>query len=246
MACVDAVELGTATGFVVEHESHPYLITNYHVAAGRNPASGQPMHSSCAVPTFLHVFHLMQGPKPPFHWKQFKEPVLDEAGKALWFEHPKFGRAVDVVALPLTNHQGAELHPYDLSSSGLLMDIGTSDGVNIIGFPYGLTAGGAFAIWTRGFVASEPDVDFENLPKFLVDSRTRSGQSGSPVIAYSTGGTHRMKDGGMLLSGQIITNLLGVYSGRINMESDLGIVWKVNTVREILQAKKPGTAGLDA
>lgn len=37
--------------------------------------------------------------------------------------------------------------------------IGPSDGVSVVDFPFGITGGGAFAIWTRGFLASEPEID---------------------------------------------------------------------------------------
>jgi len=30
-------ELGTGTGFVVQHNDQPYLITNYHLAGGSQP-----------------------------------------------------------------------------------------------------------------------------------------------------------------------------------------------------------------
>src|SRR5206468_3833715 len=94
------------------------------------------------------------------------------------------------------------------------LKVGPAEGVSIVGFPFGITGGGAFAIWTRGFVASEPDVDLEDLPSFLVDARTRPGQSGSPVIAYSSGGMTTLADGSSAMFGGPVTNLLGVYSGR--------------------------------
>ena len=52
-------ELGTGTGFVVQHNDHPYLVTNYHVAAGRSPHDGQPLHPSAAVPDTLRMLQLM-------------------------------------------------------------------------------------------------------------------------------------------------------------------------------------------
>jgi hypothetical protein len=57
--------------------------------------------------------------------------------------------------------------------------------MSIIGFPFGMAYGGAMATWVQGFVASEWQVDYGDLPRFLVDSRTRQGQSGSPVIFYT-------------------------------------------------------------
>ena len=238
-------ELGTGTGFVVMHERQPYLITNYHVAAGRSPETGQPTHRSGAVPDTLFI-NLMMPPQPDrVEWQLRAERVLEpETERALWLHHPVHGRRVDVVALPLQNVAGVELHPYDVTGAGPTLRNMPADGVSIVGFPFGITGGGSFAIWTRGFIASEPQVDLYDLPLFLVDARTRPGQSGSPVIAYSAAGPHLLADGSLVLGGGTMTNLLGVYSGRINEQSDLGLVWKVQAVREILAAQQAGVAGL--
>lgn len=237
-------DLSTGTGFVVVHDDQPYLITNYHVAAGRNPATGQPLHSSGAVPDTLRVVQLLTPSAGRVEWQGRDERVLEpDTEKALWLQHPVHGRHVDVVAVPLRNTVGVDSHPYDLTGSGITLKAGPSEGVNIIGFPFGRTGGGAFAIWTRGFIATEPQVDFDNLPCFLIDARTRPGQSGSPVIAYSSGGAHTISTG-IALSGGPVVNLLGVYSGRINDQSDLGVVWKIQVVRDILTARQPGVAGL--
>lgn len=164
---------------------------------------------------------------------------------ALWFEHPKYGRRVDVVALPLRNVQGIYITPYEITAAQRNLRSVPSDGLSVIGFPFSRSAGGKLAIWVRGFIASEPEIDIDGLPRFLIDARTREGQSGSPVIAYSpAGGTHVFADGGTSVGGGPIVNLLGVYSGRINRESDLGFVWKTSTIVAILQAKRRGNAGL--
>lgn len=237
-------ELSSGTGFVVVHDEQPYLITNYHVAAGRNPVTGQPLHSSGAVPDTLRIVQLLESTLGRLEWNSREERVLEpETEKALWLQHPVHGRRVDVVAVPLRNTVGVALHPYDLAGSRLDLKSGPSDGVSIIGFPFGRTAGGAIAIWIRGFIATEPQVDFDNLPCFLVDARTRPGQSGSPVIVYSSGGAHTVSTGIVLSSGPVVS-LLGVYSGRINDHSDLGVVWKVQAVRDILIAQQSGMAGL--
>jgi hypothetical protein len=246
VALCNGRQLGTGTGFVVRHVDQPYLITNYHVAAGRDPSTGQPLHASGAVPDTLRTVHLMaqRGPHE-LRWESRDEPVLElPAERALWLQHPVHGRRVDVVALPLRNLEGVEVHPHALTTGPNDLKAGVSDGVSIIGFPFGLTAGGALGIWTRGFVASEPDIDFDDLPVFLVDARTRPGQSGSPVIVYSSGGPTATADGKLAFFGGPVVTFLGVYSGRINNESDLGKVWKAQAVREILAAQQPGAAGL--
>jgi hypothetical protein len=169
-------------------------------------------------------------------WKSIPQKLLKGDGSAAWLEHPRWGRRVDVVALPLGNlSDELELHPYQLDSSAMQLRTQVSEFVNIIGFPFGRTAGGVFAIWTKGAIASELDVDFDDLPCFLIDARTREGQSGSPVIAYSPGGPTTMADGSLAFMQGPIANLLGVYSGRINEESDLGVVWKVSVINEILE-----------
>lgn len=240
-----SLDLGTGTGFVVQRNDQPYLITNYHVAAGRHPSNGQPRHPTAGVPDTLRVLQLMPAQPGKLQWEPRDERVLDpETDRALWFEHPLHGRKVDVVALPLRNTLGAHLRPYDLTGSAPALQVGPGDGVSVVGFPFGITGGGAFAIWTRGFIASEPDVDLDDLPSFLIDARTRPGQSGSPVIAYSSGGARAMADGSTVVLGGPVTNLLGVYSGRVNEQSDLGLVWKVQAVRDIVAARRPGRNGL--
>jgi hypothetical protein len=222
----------------------PYLITNYHVAAGRDPRTGQPRHQSAAVPDQLAVLHLLSDRRQGLSWQARFEVVLTEDGDARWLEHPKYGRGVDVVALPLTELEGVELHPYDITGAVPQMATGPASAVCVVGFPFGLTAGGAFGIWTRGFVASEPEIGFDDKPLFLIDARTREGQSGSPVVAYHPGGIAAMANGDSAAIGAGLVNLLGVYSGRVNQESDLGLVWKLSAVDEILAGQKVGHAGL--
>jgi hypothetical protein len=104
----------------------------------------------------------------------------------------------------------------------------------VIGFPFGITGGGLLAVWATGFVASEPSVDFDNLPVFLIDCRSRPGQSGSPVVAYRGGGAVAMQGGGTSIFTGAVWRFLGIYSGRINEQSDLGIVWKAAAVQELI------------
>lgn len=136
----NGMELGTGTGFVVVHDNQPYLVTNYHVAAGRNPVNGQPLHPSGAVPDVLRVVQLLGPAAGRIEWQGRDEQVLEpETDRALWLQHPVHGRRVDVVAVPLCNIAGVNLHPYDLAASGLVLKTGPSESVSIIGFPFGRT-----------------------------------------------------------------------------------------------------------
>jgi len=87
---------------------------------------------------------------------------------------------------------------------------------------------------TRLFVASEPDIDFDNVPCFLIDCRLRPGQSGSDVIDYRSGGMVAMENGSSAAFSGPVSRFLGIHSGRINDQSDLEIVWKASAVQEIV------------
>lgn len=236
-ATTNAQELSSATGFVVKHDDNPYLVTNWHVAAGREPLGGSPLSPTGAVPDELVIVHNVAGQLGT--WQGRSEPLYDASGDPLWLEHPDHGRTVDVVALPLTKTTGVDLYPYDLSDPEPRIAFGPSDDVSIIGFPFGMTGGGAFGIWVQGTLATEPNVDFQDLPAFLVDSRTRSGQSGSPVIIYATS-SFRSETGDVNIMTGARERFVGIYSGRTNEQSDLGIVWKAHALTETLEGQRRG------
>ena len=48
--------LASATGFTIEHEGHPFLITNWHVVAGYHPETGQCLSKTGALPDELRMF----------------------------------------------------------------------------------------------------------------------------------------------------------------------------------------------
>jgi hypothetical protein len=162
-------------------------------------------------------------------------------GAPRWREHATHSRAVDVVALELTDVAGVAIYTHDPWAAGPGLAMAVTSGVSIIGFPFGLTGGGGLGVWVRGWIATEPSTDYNNRPCFLVDSRTRQGQSGSPVIIYESGGAVAMADGGTAIFSGPIEQFLGVYSGRINDQSDLGFVWKASAVREIVDSGAVGT-----
>lgn len=91
-----------------------------------------------------------------------------------------------------------------------------------------------FPVWTRGSIATEPNLPVDGLPLMLIDARTRHGQSGSPVILHS-GRTETtvFTNGSLIADGQEHAEWLGVYSGRTDNESDLGRVWHADATRDI-------------
>ncbi len=225
--------LSTGTAFVCPSGVGPVLLTNRHNATGRDQNTDQPLSKTGGVPNEIVVIHNKKG--APGQWIGRVEPLLRN-GSPLWREHPTLGAKADFVALPLTELQDVEVLPYDPSNPGTNLALGPADPVSVIGFPFGVTAGGAFGVWATGFLASEPIVDFADLPIQLIDCRTRQGQSGSPVIAHRNGGMVALEGGGSAAYSGPVFRFLGIYSGRINNESDLGIVWKASAIQQLLSS----------
>ena len=239
--------LAAATGFiVVRPDRSPLLITNWHVVTGRRPDTRQPLATSGEVPDVLTIQHNVRGDLG--RWVAKTERLYSESGEPLWLEHPVHGSYTDVVGLPLTDMDGVECYAYsysgpsghDAASLPAPIKWGPSDFVNVIGFPFGWTGGGNLGIWVQGAVATEPDLDYGNLPRFLIDSRTREGQSGSPVVIYKRNGWVTLADGRPYLIHNPVTLLIGIYSGRLTRESDLGTVWKASIVTAIAEHGKRG------
>jgi hypothetical protein len=215
--------VGTATGFVVEHDNQRYLITNRHVVRGKE---------NVPPPDLILVMQNRAGSIG--NWLPAPETLYDDQGFPLWLEHPEHSEW-DVVALPLKTTEGLAFYSHDPWEKAHMV-VSVTDPLSIVGFPFGVTGGGCFGVYTRGFIATEPLIDWNNLPVFLIDSRTRAGQSGSPVIEFQPRGGVSHTAQGMSISSRTVEHFFGVYSGRLNTESDIGVVWKPKVIREIVEA----------
>lgn len=231
--------ISTATGFVVQWDNQPYLITNWHVVAGRHPQTDKILSPTGAVPDEVRIVH--HGQKLGT-WVVCTEQFLDAQGNSQWFEHPA-GRQVDVIALPLQAVDAqVKLYPFDLSLADTDMIPVVAMPVSIIGFPLGLVATGAFPIWKTGHIASDHDLNYEGQPAFLIDATTRGGMSGSPVVLRLLGGYATKSGKAVLAQARPSTRFLGIYSGRIHNDSEIGIVWRPHVITDILsQASGVGT-----
>lgn len=229
--------LSAATGFLIEGPGGPVLVTNWHSVSGRNSQTGMVLSPTGGIPDEVRIVHMDPGPK--VGWLSVVEPLLDDSGQPRWFEHPVHGPKVDCVALPLTQLDGVGVFPHGLEDL-LHMRTNPGDVVSVVGFPFGLTGGGPLALWATGFVASELEVDRDGLPLFLIDCRARPGQSGSAVLRNVPGDSVRWRDGRIESIDEPGSTLLGIYSGRVNEQSDLGMVWKVSAIAEIIEAMPAG------
>ena len=243
----DSILLSSATGFAVV-KGKKYLITNWHVVSGRHFITNECLNKNCSLPNNLVVTfkaHDSDGLK----WKKEKIELFDKDGNPNWIEHPVYKNKVDIVAIPFdidcNNYHYDDYYPYT-SNYGLVV----TEPVFVIGFPYGLfikNEDEPHAVWTSGTVASDPELNLnmegEELPCFLIDSRTREGQSGSPIIYYSQIGVdpHYVNENGehgIAHWGEPFQKAIAIYSGRINKESDLGYAWKWSVIKEILKTDK--------
>jgi hypothetical protein len=108
----------------------------------------------------------------------------------------------------------------------------------ILGYPFGISLG-TFPIWKRGSIATEPDLAGAagNPHFFLLDTASRPGMSGSPVILRTVSAA-AMERGNLTLSTGTNTRLIGVYSGRLPanepLDAQLGMVWPISLAEEIV------------
>ncbi|QKL71482.1 hypothetical protein HI806_09410 [Ralstonia solanacearum] len=229
------IELASATAFTVNCNGTWYLVTNWHVVTGLNADTEQCLDKQLAVPNILSVNFHAKGPVG--QWLRLDVPILAANGKKVWKEHP-LGRTIDVVAipLPLDITSRVSLYPLELELATVDMLTVAAMPVSVIGYPLGLTAGESWPIWKTGHIASDPDIDFEpGRPAFLVDATTRRGMSGSPVVLRQT--VYLTSNGTQVLAHNITTKFMGIYSGRIHEESEIGRVWRPFVLPEILQGK---------
>lgn len=183
-------------------------------------------------------------------------PLINDDWTPKWRQHKRYGGRVDVAVLPIDDlTERAFLLSWSLDEAhnvppGDLLPIqwpqlGAGDDVFIVGYPYSLTSALSLPLWIRGTVASDPMFGFawagEEMPLFLIDARSREGQSGSAVLRRMPAGRMLMRpDGKPGMTVGISSRIEGVYSGRINDESDLGFVWPMRVVDAICGDGAPG------
>lgn len=248
-----------ATGFFVSNSKNDkYLITNWHVVTGRSPINPQLSNYNGCIPTSL-TFRLHAGNHQSISLSKFNdfEVALNshEGDRPTWLEHPTHKNSVDIVAIKLDDWEQisekcsvltAESWP-DADPS---IKLSAMDDVFLFGYPWGLKSIGEMPIIKRGNVASEPDLDQNGLPRFLIDCRATPSMSGSIAIHRHSGiymPNGKMDDATVFGT---VESIAGIYSGRLsNAEneesqsgaiSEIGIVWRWENVLEIVENGTPG------
>lgn len=248
-------QMATATGFLYEYDDEIFLITNGHNITRINPGTNRRIIDSAAFPVYIRTkgLHVLPNKENILAVTEFFIVELyedSEFRKPKWLVHPENGHSIDVVAIPVEKRakipEHIKLFPINKYNFDTEFEERVGDDVFILGYPFDLTGSLELPIWKRGTIATEPLLDMEGLPKMLVDTATRQGMSGAPVLMRRTG-VHWV--GNTSLSGKefigLIQNFIGVYSGRLGAEDEfkaqLGIVWKKKVIDEILHAKQIAT-----
>lgn len=259
-----AERLGGATAFLVTYPDgsgpRTHIVTAGHVLTGRHADTGLSRNGDDAVyPTELRVWYPVASGSDLVARIVTHQLYVDSANldTARWLTHPS-GPWVDVVALPIPAPPEesfarsvslcwpivgdlygpvlpSEVEGSEAASEPIPLRI--ADRLFVVGFPFEDLGTWPTAIWTTAPIASEPMIRYNDQPSFLVDSRTRAGQSGAPVFLHLTPNDPVWVGGDVYLHEEQIDALVGVYSGRRNRESDLGMVWTTEALEEVLNQK---------
>lgn len=241
----NGLELTKATGSFYRAGDEVFLITNWHVLSGQNPTNFQPTHKSGALPNEVHFPMYLQN-ESPFETCWVTASLVDSSGYRVWLEHCHYGPQVDIAALRVTYFQteietimGLRKRVFYCLTDWVIQGIEYFIGEDlfILGFPLDYRCTGHFPIWKRASIASEPQLNVDNVPMFLIDTATRPGMSGSPAIKITvnsaTASNYDAKDA--IHSRSI--RFLGIYSGRFvgeAQEAQLGKVWKEVLIQDII------------
>ena len=231
-------DLASATAFFYRSAGNLYLVSNWHNYSGRDPRTLDPLSTTTAgVPDTVSCYLCLAGAFIVREWHSF--PLLRN-GVGLWYEHPQDRHAIDIGVLPVALPDKFQAIPInDRPATELRLRV--SDDVFVLGYPLGLIGSHGMPLWKRASVASEPGT---SEPSFLVDTATRSGMSGSPVVQRYRG-FYKHDENNPGVSAQDwfgeADSFVGIYSGRLGasqLEAQLGIVWKKRLIEEIVNGAR--------
>jgi len=229
-------EIGVATGFFYMCDGYIYLVSNWHVMSGRNTYTGQAVRPDAALPDKLLV--QVHGDFSKNETREFKLKLCQDDETPIWRQHRR-GQDIDVAVLRCGKALPGKCVAHTLPMKSDIPDMALKIGMEtfVLGFPKGITSNKIFPVWKRASVATEPAIDHNGLPLFLVDTATRDGMSGAPVLLRTSGGYQTESNNRNVVVG-VSTKFIGVYSGRHNAADEfgaqLGRVWRRTVIDEII------------
>jgi hypothetical protein len=239
---VNGSPLGGGTGFIIENNGTYFLVSNWHVLTGKNFFT--PQQIVYEAEEFQILFWQSDG-------GSFKEIRLNVRDNLLEKIDKKGAPIFDIAAfqIPPNLLSQIEIHPIPLSLIDTDLPAKPAMEVSIIGYPHLITATGdldmPIAIWKKGAIASDPEIQHKGRDFFFIDATTKCGMSGSPVVIQKYGAWS--PSGGGLSVGERACKLLGIYSGRVHpkelvdfdltseeIDTHLGLCWKAALIKELL------------
>ena len=234
-----------ASGFIYFYKNKYYLITNWHNVTGRNPIERSRItREHAGIPDNIKTFFRFDNNSLNGPYVRIMLYEDEELKVPKWLVHPKFKERVDVVAIQINPVKGIIFRPINQGDFDNNIPPIVGDECFVIGYPFSQSRFLGMPIWKKASIATEPILDEEHLPKILIDTATRPGLSGSPVI-YQRTGIHNVYHGKFNKDSMIgrIRGFLGIYSGRIGkdeFQAQLGIVWKAKVIEEIIDGNMRG------
>src|ERR1700754_783664 len=244
---------GHGTGFIWRHAERVFLITNWHNFSGQNPFDSSHLNKGGRIPDAIRFYPTTPvDPEQHLARHQISMPLFETFHRPFWTQHRHFyDLRIDIAIIELTNIAGLPpiadyiaLNRFD-EEPKLFSHVGSD--VFIVGYPFiefdDLLK---FPLWKRGSLASEPLVGWKKKPLFLVDSASRPGMSGSPVIRKVFGPAPIPKDGEYEIKGDNVMGqeFIGVYSVHLTSKRKdvtIGFAWYGNLIRELLAEPDAGT-----
>jgi hypothetical protein len=232
--------LAEATGFIWKRHEHFYLITNWHVVSALDFFTKAHLSNGGSRPNKLRCHFLIRVGQ--YERELIDIPIRDGNDQPLWLTYfAQEMRAIDVVALPLDYESlktKVTLLPVnELAPGKIAIMIGMD--VFILGYPFG-SKPPAFPVWKRGSIASEPDLVCLSTGYYLVDTASRPGMSGSPVILRRWSNHILESNAWTARDDRLpIDRIIGVYSGRLRPEdAQIGIAWHADYIDQIIDSGK--------
>jgi hypothetical protein len=260
--------LAIGTGVIYEREAKYCIVTAWHNVTGRHPETLHYLSKTNGVPDNIVVSLAVNRPEIGVIRQHITLPLADEK-KSLFYIHPKNWPRVDVVAIPFDPKalnrfeyqtstgtvqgvmsildSGGEIYSvqrYEVPNDDLrgqwLESVDVTEELFIPGYPQNVQDYYAQPVWKRATIASSVQLGWNGERKFLVDSASKSGMSGSPVLYYSPDGVMRFR-GTNYRFDQEVAILAGIYVGRLGVtkEADpqIGTVWHQSVIDEIIDSE---------
>lgn len=246
------VSQGTGFFYLNEHTDLDltilYLVTNYHVLTGSKPLEDKPPHGD----SITCQFHRSE--EVPGDIKTVHIPLFTRRGKPIWLTSSSCPEA-DLAVIPLINswYKGCDIKALSPDWEKGDVKVRPTTNVTLVGYPKGFyDKTNALPTWQTGSVASEPEIDFDGEPLFLIDVSAFPGMSGAPVFAISSD-TYQMENGSIKGESR---KFLGIYAsmrmidkekylekesqdkklGFFEFESlKIGHVWKASLIKQTLE-----------